>query len=59
MSTVFVNLFGLSLAISLSLVVDIATYAGVETSTQTVIIESSLQESEVITPVADLSAIAN
>ncbi len=57
MSTVFVNLFGLSLAISLSLVVDIPTYAGVETSTQTAIIESSLQESEVITPVADLSSV--
>lgn len=57
MGTVFINLFGLSLAISLSLVIDIPTYAGVETSTQTVIVESSLQESEVITPVADLSSV--
>ncbi len=57
MATVFINLFGLSLAISLSLVVDIPTYAGVKPSSQTVIIESSLQESEVITPVADLSSV--
>ncbi|WP_009631383.1 iron uptake porin [Synechocystis sp. PCC 7509] len=57
MPVVCLNIFRLSLAISLSLVVDILAYVGVKASTQAFIIESGLQEREIITPVADLSSI--